>query len=93
MSERHVDDFVMDTETHAYASWVLMHFRLPAAMQAKWRHEMKDMRLFCTHRGRRYRCTGASRMGDVWLAEDHAREIGYDHRVMVDDCTDWSATT
>lgn len=48
------------------------------------------MKLFCQYKGKRYRCTGASRMGDVWLAEDFSRDSGYDLRVNVGECSDWS---
>ena len=85
----HVDDFVHTHGGDPYARWVLMHFRLPAAMMLDFRPFMERHRLFCTYRGERYRVTGASRMGDVWLAEDFERVDGYDHRVDVDDCSDW----
>ena len=53
---------------------------------------MQNFKLFCTHSGTRYRCTGASRMGDVWLAKDVKRDTGYDLRVDVTECSDWAAT-
>jgi GNAT superfamily N-acetyltransferase len=31
-------------------------------------------------------------MGDVWLASDPATEYGYDKRVYVEDCSNWSAS-
>jgi len=87
----HVDEFI-DTEfcKHKYARWVLNHFRLPAALQNDFREFMEGCRLFCTYNGNRYRCTGASRLGDVWLARDFDRHTGYDLRVDVADCEDWS---
>lgn len=89
----HVDDFIdmpPKDEAGRYAAFCLMLFRLPAVMKwafVKWTAQYV---LFCTYEGQRYRVTGASRMGDVWLAKDHAREDGYDLRVNVDDCADWS---
>ena len=37
-----------------------------------------------------YRCNGASRFGDVYLAKNYARTAGYDMRVAVDGCSVWS---
>ena len=91
----HVDDFI-DTcfggsmETR-YARFVLNYFRMPEAIKSDFAPWMKQFALFCTYKGNRYRVTGASRLGDIWLAEDHSREIGYDHRVVYTDCSDWGA--
>jgi hypothetical protein len=84
----HVDDFIDHHGKDAYARWVLMHFRLPAH-GAAFEKFMAGNRLFCTHQGTRYRVTGASRMGDIFLAKDFARDHGYDARVGVDACSAW----
>ena len=73
-----------------YAKWVIAYFRLPAGKQFEQRKFMGGHHLFCTYNGRRYRCTGASRMGDVWLVEDFRRDAGYDIRVYVIQCSGWS---
>lgn len=85
---RHVDDFIDDPTTDRYAaSWFESH-RRPAFEQA----EKPDARkLFATFEGRRYRVTGCSRFGDVWLSADLKREVGYDKRVAVDACSEWRA--
>lgn len=44
--------------------------------------------LRCTFRGKRYICSGASRMGDVWLKGPHSENF-YDMRVDVAYCSDW----
>ena len=87
----HVDEFI-DTQfgKNCYARWVLNHFRLPAALQMDFDPFMKRHKLFCTYAGKRYRCTGASRLGDVWLASDFHRESGYDLRVDAEECSAWS---
>jgi len=84
-----VDDFIDDPATDAYASWVLNLFRLPAVLQVKFRPFTERYRLFCTWKGKRWRVTGASRLGDVWLASDFSRDAGYDCRVDVDECSEW----
>lgn len=86
---RHVDDFIDDPSSNAYAaSWFESH-RRPAVDQL----EKPDTRkLFATYRGRRYRVTGCSRFGDVWLHSNKNAEFGYEHRVNVDACSDWSPT-
>ncbi|HEY3495950.1 MAG TPA: hypothetical protein VGK73_14730 [Polyangiaceae bacterium] len=87
----HVDEFIDRHGGDNYARWMLLHFRLPAILQLDFGQFIADKRLFCTYDGCRYRCTGASRLGDVWLADNFDRETGYDLRVDVDKCTDWSA--
>jgi hypothetical protein len=87
---RHVDDFIDDCDTDEYAAFVLDWFRRPAIAHARFGKWMAQFRLFCTFEGARYRCTGASRMGDVWLSADFKRENGYEKRVAVDDCKEWS---
>ena len=86
----HIDHFIEDPGADAYARWMFLHFRLPAHLAIAFRPFMKDHKLFCTWKGERYRVTGASRLGDVWLAKDHSREEGYDHSVGVEECLNWS---
>jgi hypothetical protein len=86
----HVDDFIDDYRADPYARFVLDYFRRSsAALNAFWPF-MKDQKLFCTWEGKRMRVTGASRLGDIWLSADHVREVGYEHRVSVATCTEWS---
>lgn len=87
---RHVDDFIDAHDSDPYAALVLNYFRLPAIDRVRYAPWMKRFALFCTYQGNRYRVTGASRLGDVWLAKDREREAGYDLRVNVDDCSEWS---
>jgi hypothetical protein len=88
----HADHFIWsDPGADPYAQWMLAFFRLPALAQARWARFMSDRRLFCTFEEKRFRVIGASRLGDVWLASDFAREAGYDKRVSVRDCSAWGA--
>ena len=88
----HVDEFIdSGFRKDTYARWVLNHFRLPAVLKMDFHDYMKDHKLFCQYERKKYRCTGASRMGDVWLSEDFNRESGYELRVDVEKCTEWSA--
>ena len=88
----HVDHFIYDHEEfgrYAYARWFFLLHRLPAALKADFDPWIKAYRLFCTYEGATYRVTGASRLGDVWLATDFNRETGYDLRVDVEECSAW----
>ncbi len=77
-------------EMETYARWVINHFRLPAVtMNAFW-PIMKEHKLFCQYNGKKYRVTGASRMGDLWLAKDPTQDVGYSRRVDWRKCTDWA---
>lgn len=85
----HVDDYIEDFRSDPYARWMLMHFRMPAEMQLAFRKFTEPHQLFCTHQGKRYRCTGASRLGDVWLTSNFGQNTGYTLRVDVSECSDW----
>lgn len=85
---RHVDDFIDDPTSDRYAASWFESYRRPAIEKARKPDERK---LFATHDGRRYRVTGCSRLGDVWLHRDPKAEVGYQYRVDVSTCSDWSA--
>lgn len=87
---RHVDDFIEDHKQDAYARFVLQHFRLSADLRIAFWPFMVGRRLFCTYAGRQWRVTGASSLGDVFLAKDLESAIGYDTRVAADDCAEWA---
>ena len=87
----HVDDW-LDTppkdEAERKAKEWLEHFRRPAIKQDRsW---LEAHPLFCLYGGKRYRVTGCSRLGDVWLSTNLNRLYGYDLRVDVMHCFDWS---
>lgn len=85
----HVDDFVDDYESDPYARWMLLLFRLPA-IHKPLVDKFVNTKLFCTYGAKRYRVTGASRLGDVFLIADFKINYGYDLRVDVDDCSNWN---
>lgn len=93
----HIDEFIdfgkrgqPEEENEVYARWVFNHFRLSANLKYTFAPFMKEHKLFCIYEDKKYRVTGASRLGDVWLANNFKREIGYDLRVAVEDCSKWS---
>lgn len=90
----HIDDWIDSPccrdDGERYAKFVFFYFRYPAWAKMAFAQWMRQFPLFCTYGGKRYRCTGASRMGDVWLAENFNRESGYDLRVDVTQCSDWA---
>ena len=87
----HVDTFIDDSYgENEYARWVLNYFRLPAVLKNDFWEFMEEHKLFCTYNDQRMRCTGASRLGDVWLTSNFKRDTGYDARVDVGECTEWS---
>ena len=89
-----VDEFIDDPfNKEYYARFVLHFFRLPATLQMAFTEFTSQYRLFCDYKGARYRVTGASTMGDVWLAKDFDRVHGYDRRVSIAECSGWSSMT
>lgn len=90
LKEVHVDDFIDDYSQDPYARWMLMHFRLPAFQKIDFGPFMKEHRLYCSWRDKRFSVTGASQLGDVWLVESENPSHSYDYRVAVNECYDWS---
>jgi hypothetical protein len=90
----HVDDW-LDTPSkpsdtkEAYAKFFLEYKRRPAWQIMAFEPWMKQFKLFCLYEGTRYRVTGASRMGDVWLTLNFFQEHGYELRVNVAKCSNW----
>jgi hypothetical protein len=94
-----VDSFIWKqlarkTPEEFYAAWFFMLHRLPAANAMNWQELIEPYKLFCTYKGKRYRVTGASRMGDIWLHSKldwtESTSPYYEHRVDLDDCSGWS---
>ena len=96
--ETHIDDWLdepvvaSDSDMHnlCYAKFVLEFSRMPAFKQSQYKQWMQQFELFCSYEGKRYRVTGASRMGGVWLIANFKRDFGYDLRVDVSKCSEWS---
>lgn len=90
---KHVDDWLDEpaaNEAERMAKEFLEHCRRPAIdKDHRW---IAANPLFCTYRGKRYRCLGASRLGDVWLTEHFERVNGYDLRIDVAECSEWTKT-
>lgn len=91
----HVDDFseALFTDKTTYARFFFFLHRLPANTQAILRPWMKNFRLYCTYEGKKYRVTGASRFGYIWLHSDLSTpepKPFYEKRVDLDTCSDWS---
>lgn len=89
----HIDDW-MDTppitEQEGLIKEFFKHCRQPAMnVDHRW---LGNRVVTCEYGMVTYRCTGASRMGDVWLAEDMTRTHGYNLRVDVDECSNWKIT-
>lgn len=98
-----VDEFLDETpmwwEEKAYLNYVhfmLEHFRKPATIKLAHHPFMKVFGLFVTYKGKRYKVTGASSLGDIFLAKDLTREngAGYNLRVTLNfaKLTEWSDT-
>lgn len=47
----HIDDFIDDLKSDAYAAWIFNYFRLPAILHMRFAPFMAQHRLFCTHEG------------------------------------------
>lgn len=90
----HVDEFIdgykYDSDEERYARFFFLLARLPAVLQMQFGKWTEQYKLYCTYQGKRYRVTGASRLGDIWLTTDMNQVSGYELRVDLADCSDWS---
>lgn len=83
----HVDDFI-DGRTDVYAASWFESFRRPAIDKMR---KPDTRKLFATYEGVRYRVTGCSRLGDVWLHPNYSEDTTYRHRVDVAACSAWNS--
>ena len=51
---------------------------------------MKHHKLFCIYKEKKYRVTGCSTMGDIWLHTNFDKDHGYTNRVDIELCSVWS---
>jgi hypothetical protein len=93
----HIDDWLdnnsLETQLSAtpaerYARFFLEVARMPATKKMLY-GEFVDRVVTCEYEGKRYRLTGASRLGDVWLNENMNAADGYTLRVDVAKCAGW----
>jgi hypothetical protein len=85
---------LLTTEAERMVHKFLEYKTLPASEQYKPENKAKvqGLNVFCEYKGIKYKIMGASRLGDVWLAENFNRDNGYDNRVGIDECTNFSFT-
>lgn len=84
---RHVDEYLDSQDADPIAKEFLEHARRPAITKDhKW---LADNAPSVMWQGKRYRCVGASRLGDVWLKGDGEPNAYYDHRVDVAELSAW----
>ena len=65
--------------------WLDKFTRPPAIKREEW---LARYRVTVEWKGKRYTCSGASRMGDVWLKTEGSTNY-YDHRVNVEELSNW----
>ena len=86
----HIDDWLDDPQAVApqgVKEW-FEEFRKPA--MSKNREMLDGAVLTCTYKdGKRYRCIGCSRLGDVWLTSKLDTLYGYELRISITSCSDW----
>lgn len=91
------DDLFLDKEEREkfgdtkYAQWILMHYRLPASENSRWKAFISHHKLYCEYEGETYAVIGASRMGDIWLTKNLKGVFPYEKRVCVYDCRNFRA--
>jgi len=86
----HIDEFIDSPDTNEYASWFFLLHRQPATLKMKFSKYINALKLFCIYEGKQYRVTGCSRMGDVWITSNFDQDTGYEKRVNVLDCKQFS---
>lgn len=89
----HVDEWLDNVRWIAdpherYTRLFLEIHRMPAAKLALY-EDYVDKPITCEWKGSRYRLTGASRYGDVFLNADLCEKGGYTRRVSVTECSAW----
>lgn len=92
----HVEDFIDDISYNRkedlginYAKFFFEITAMKAWKVMNYKPFMENHKLFCTFQNKRYRVTGSSAMGDIWLHSNFNVDEGYQHRVSLDECSQW----
>lgn len=86
----HIDDFLDDPLIRfkhpelRYVNFFLSHARKSASDRMAHEPYMAHYQLFVDYEGKTYQVVGASRLGDVWLAESFKKDAQYTLRVAPD---------
>ena len=64
--------------------------RMSAAYQGVKFYLRPMIKVFCIYNNIKYKIIGASRLGDVWLTTNFDADHGYELRVDIDDCSEFS---
>lgn len=86
---RHCDEYIDDEDAPTVLRQYLAHARSPAHGMLTGKEPPK---LYATWNGSRVRVVMASRAGDVGITVDLGREVGYEHRVYVEELGAFSET-
>jgi hypothetical protein len=87
MAITHVDDYLAAPGSDPIAKEFLEHIRRPVMRRdPAW---VAANTPWVRWQGKRYRCVGASRLGDVWLKGDGPANAYYDHRVDIAELSGW----
>lgn len=89
-TKKHVDDWMeepaVDPCEELVKNW-FKHFRRPAVdHNYAW---LEAHIITCNYKHGHFRVVGCSRFGDIWLSSDLTRNHGYQHRVPVEECSNW----
>jgi hypothetical protein len=88
----HIYEWLDDNEENKEVEklWKYLDFR---TRSVSWQYDNKNLEpkysCICDYKGKEYKITGASRLGDVWLHNDLRAEHGYVARVDIDDCSNF----
>lgn len=97
----HIDDYIdsftgltdksqSDIDMENYTKFFFMLHRLPAWMMHEFEEWINQYKLFCVYKGKKYRITGGSSMGDIWLNKNFKETHGYNLRVMINEVSDFT---
>lgn len=94
--QTHVYDFIDDAyptkdKNTSYARFVLFYLAAPSSIKYLFTDFM-DCKLFATFNGERYRVTGASTLGDVFITKDFEEWQGYTDRVLINELSEFCKT-
>ena len=90
MSKTHCDDYIYDLDSPNCLKYYLLVNRLPAVDSLVIIKSQGSPKCFATYQGKRVRLVMASRFGDVGITEKLDATNGYQHRVCLDELSDFS---
>lgn len=88
-NQTHIYDWLDNPDNRNHPAWRYLDEFTKCDLEEKAQLWLESTVVLCSYQGTRYRLTGASRLGDVWIHSNFNVHDGYVKRVDITELSDW----